>query len=591
MAPKLEDQRIAIDPTSGQKNEHCPRTTPFPRCDVTAPLIYVNYGLVDDYEQLRGRNRRQGSHRVWRVMVTRGAAFKPSWRRSTEPWDALFFPIRLTYGFREDAVFPMDPCVRPRRAARPACSMRRSTPGDPLTPGVGATADAKRLKREDAASLAKFPLFPFYGDAQLCWRHWRTRGAGKLARSAAFDLSHWALDYKGFTCSSRINWDLKPVNDVIATMRGSEEPDVWILRANHHDGWVNGAAVQISGQVALLEEARALGQLPNPAGSRSAPSSIARGWRRADAAGLNRMGWEHAEELKAHAAIYINSDGNDRGYLAAAGSHSLEPLVNQVARAIDDPETHATVWSRWQAGALVSGTVQAQKEATARATCRIGELGSGSDFQLSSTAWELLRSMCPMEAKTMTAFTTPFYDDFYWYTALCRHQFRLWRALAQTNGTLVLRMAQADCFLRFSHWQIRCTRHKRIEGAARNAAHRAEQRKAALNANAYALTRTPGIRWSFRCVGDSALPNFAAPRKALTALDKAAAHFSQPVQKQAVRRAGRTPEALTKARAGRAQAHQPRRIARRPWMQHLIYAPGWYTGLRMQKRFRVRAKP
>ena len=95
---------------------------------------------------------------------------------------------------------------------RPAQGVQRGSvldaplyPGDPLTPGVGATADAKRLKREDAASLAKIPTLPIsYADAQpLLAALGRARRAGKLARSAAFDLSHWALAPQRFICSSR----------------------------------------------------------------------------------------------------------------------------------------------------------------------------------------------------------------------------------------------------------------------------------------------------------------------------------------------------------------------------------------------------
>jgi N-acetylated-alpha-linked acidic dipeptidase len=380
---KLEEPTLAIDPTSGQKNEQLPTYNAYsPDGDVTAPLIYVNYGLVDDYEQLA----RQGIDVKGAIVLARYGhswrGIKPKLAAEHGAVGCLIFSDPADDGFREDAVFPDGP-MRPSQGVQRGSVLDAPLyPGDPLTPGVGATADAKRLKREDAASLAKIPTLPIsYGDAQPLLAALAGPVAPESWRGAL------PLTYRIGPSTTKVhlqlafNWDLKPVNDVIATMRGSEEPDVWILRANHHDGWVNGAADPISGQVALLEEARALGQLAQ-SGWKPKRTIIYCSWDGEEPMLLGSTEWaeEHAEELKARAAIYINSDGNDRGYLAAAGSHSLEPLVNQVARAIDDPETHATVWSRWQAGALVSGTVQAQKEATSRGDLRIGALGSGSDF-------------------------------------------------------------------------------------------------------------------------------------------------------------------------------------------------------------------
>ena len=583
---KLEEPTLAIDPTSGQKNEQLPTYNAYsPDGDVTAPLIYVNYGLVDDYEQLA----RQGIDVKGAIVLARYGhswrGIKPKLAAEHGAVGCLIFSDPADDGFREDAVFPDGP-MRPSQGVQRGSVLDAPLyPGDPLTPGVGATADAKRLKREDAASLAKIPTLPIsYGDAQPLLAALAGPGAPESWRGAL------PLTYRIGPSTTKVhlqlafNWDLKPVNDVIATMRGSEEPDVWILRANHHDGWVNGAADPISGQVALLEEARALGQLAQ-SGWKPKRTIIYCSWDGEEPMLLGSTEWaeEHAEELKAHAAIYINSDGNDRGYLAAAGSHSLEPLVNQVARAIDDPETHATVWSRWQAGALVSGTVQAQKEATSRGDLRIGALGSGSDFSAFLDHLGIASLDVSYGGEDNDGIYHSIYDDFYWYTHFADTSFVYGRALAQTNGTLVLRMAQAD-LLPYDFAALADTLHtytSELKALLETRRTEAEERKAALNANAYALTSDP--RHPLAPPAALETPpylNFAPLENALTALDKAAAHFSQ-ARAEAIGKD--VPAARLKAlNEELAQAERkltsPQGLPRRPWMQHLIYAPGWYTG-------------
>ena len=583
---KLEEPTLAIDPTSGQKNEQLPTYNAYsPDGDVTAPLIYVNYGLVDDYEQLA----RQGIDVKGAIVLARYGhswrGIKPKLAAEHGAVGCLIFSDPADDGFREDAVFPDGP-MRPSQGVQRGSVLDAPLyPGDPLTPGVGATADAKRLKREDAASLAKIPTLPIsYGDAQPLLAALAGPVAPESWRGAL------PLTYRIGPSTTKVhlqlafNWDLKPVNDVIATMRGSEEPDVWILRANHHDGWVNGAADPISGQVALLEEARALGQLAQ-SGWKPKRTIIYCSWDGEEPMLLGSTEWaeEHAEELKARAAIYINSDGNDRGYLAAAGSHSLEPLVNQVARAIDDPETHATVWSRWQAGALVSGTVQAQKEATSRGDLRIGALGSGSDFSAFLDHLGIASLDVSYGGEDNDGIYHSIYDDFYWYTHFADTSFVYGRALAQTNGTLVLRMAQAD-LLPYDFAALADTLHtytSELKALLETRRTEAEERKAALNANAYALTSDP--RHPLAPPAALETPpylNFAPLENALTALDKAAAHFSQ-ARAEAIGKD--VPAARLKAlNEELAQAERkltsPQGLPRRPWMQHLIYAPGWYTG-------------
>jgi N-acetylated-alpha-linked acidic dipeptidase len=380
------------------------------------------------------------------------------------------------------------------------------------------------------------------------------------------------------------NWDLKPVNDVIATMRGSEEPDVWVLRANHYDGWVNGAEDPISGQVALLEEARAIGQLAQT-GWKPKRTIIYMSWDGEEPMLLGSTEWaeQHAEELRKHAAIYINSDTNDRGYLAAQGSHTLEPLVNQVAQSIQDPETHSSVWQRWQAATLLFGEPQDRKDATTRPDLRIGALGSGSDFSTFIDHLGIASLNVSYEGEDPSGIYHSIYDDFYWYTHFSDTTFAYGRAMAQTDGTLVLRMAQAD-LLPYDFAALADTLHvytgelKALLEARRT---EAAERKAELALNAFNLTNDP----KRPMVAPPALEtppflNFAPLDNALAALDKASAHYSKARDEAAGKAlpAGTLKTLNEELAVAERKLNNPQGLPRRPWMQNLIYAPGWYTG-------------
>ncbi|MGH9617396.1 MAG: M28 family peptidase, partial [Acidobacteriaceae bacterium] len=318
---RLQEPPFAVDPTSNQQDEQLPTYNAYsPDGDVTAPLVYVNYGLVEDYEQLA----RYGISVKGKIVIAR---YGKSWRGIKPKLAAehgaigcIIYSDPADDGYDVNQVYPDGPM-------RPAQGVQRGSvldaplyPGDPLTPGIGATANAKRLNVKDAPSIAKIPVLPIsYGDAQPLLAalqgpavpaNWRGGLPITYRIGPSIQKVHLKLAF---------NWDLKPVYDVVATMRGSEQPDVWVLRGNHHDAWVNGADDPLSGQVALLEEARAIGQLA-AAGWRPKRTIIYLSWDGEEPMLLGSTEWaeEHAAELRKHAAIYINSDGNERGYLFAS---------------------------------------------------------------------------------------------------------------------------------------------------------------------------------------------------------------------------------------------------------------------------------
>ena len=176
------------------------------------------------------------------------------------------------------------------------------------------------------------------------------------------------------------DWSLKTIYDVVAMMKGSTYPDQWVMRGNHHDGWVFGAADPLSGHIAMMAEAKAIGALAKT-GWRPKRTLVYLSWDAEEPMLLGSTEWAetHADELKQKALVYINSDGNGRGFLGVEGSHSLQHLVNRVAADVTDPETGVSVATRLRARMQVVAPLpgRTRRHATTprappmrRATCR-----------------------------------------------------------------------------------------------------------------------------------------------------------------------------------------------------------------------------
>jgi len=381
---KLQEPAVAQDPTSNQQSEQLPTYNAYSiDGDVTAPLIFVNYGIPEDYEQLA----RLGVSAKGAIVI---AKYGHSWRGIKPKVAAehgavgcLIYSDPNEDGFKQGETFPVG-------AWRPRDGVQRGSvaddpifPGDPLTPGVGATKDAKRLDIKDSPVITKIPVLPIsYGDAepllaalggQVAPRAWRG-GLGVTYRIGPGPAKvHLKI---------RSNWDLKTIYDVIGKIPGGSDADQWIIRGNHHDAWVNGAEDPISGLVAEMEEARSMGELVKQ-GWKPKRTIIFCAWDAEEPGliGSTEFAEEHADELKKHAVVYVNSDTNGRGYFGAEGSHSLERFINDVARDIQDPETKLSVWKRAQLRQIGRpDDISERQEARSRPDLRIGPLGSGSDY-------------------------------------------------------------------------------------------------------------------------------------------------------------------------------------------------------------------
>ncbi len=347
---KLQEPPLAVDPTSSQTAEQLPTYNAYSKDgDVTGPLVYVNYGVREDYEQLE----RMGVSVKGAIVIARyGGAWrgiKPKVAAEHGAVGCIIYSDPRDDGFFEGQYFPDGP-FRPSDGVQRGSVMDTDYPGDPLTPGTGATKDAKRLEITEAKTITTIPVLPVsWGDAQPLLAAIAGQVVPDGWRGALPITYHVGPGPAKVHLVMKSNWDIKPIYDVIAKIPGSDAPDEWVIRGNHHDAWVNGAEDPISGMTAVLEEARSLGELLKQ-GWKPKRTIIYCAWDGEEPGllGSTEFVEEHGAELNQHAVVYINSDSNARGYLFASGSHTLQTVVNAVARDVQDPETKLTVQRRAQ---------------------------------------------------------------------------------------------------------------------------------------------------------------------------------------------------------------------------------------------------
>jgi N-acetylated-alpha-linked acidic dipeptidase len=587
---KLQEPIVTVDPTSSQQAEQVPTYNAYSADgDVTAPLVYVNYGVPEDYEMLE----RLGISVKGAIVIAR---YGHSWRGIKPKVAAEHGAVGcLLYSDpRDDGYFEGD--VFPQGAYRPLDGAQRGSvadgplyPGDPLTPGVGATKDAKRLAVKDSPVITKIPVLPIsYGDAQPLLAALAGPVAPKEWRGGLAQTYHIGPGPAKVHLKVESNWDLKTIYDVIAKIPGGEFPGQWIIRGNHHDAWVNGAEDPISGQVAMLEEARGLGELLKQ-GWKPKRTIIYCAWDGEEPGLLGSTEWveTHGDELRQHAAVYINTDSNGRGFLSAEGSHSLERFINDVARDIVDPETKLTVWKRAQLRAITEApSKKERKELRQRADLRIGALGSGSDWAAFLDHEGIASLNLGYYGESGGGIYHSIYDDFYWYTHFADIDFVYGRALAQTGGTAVMRFADAD-LLPYDFTDFADTIHKyvkELKKLLKDKQEFAEERNQELEEGA--LTAAADPKKTFVPPPKEEIPphlNFAPLENATDALTRSAEDYEKALAQTQKDGAWDVSQAsLNKVNAMLIQSERkltsPQGLKGRSWYRHMIYAPGAYTG-------------
>ena len=444
---KLNEPTLKEDSTSGQQDEQLPTYNAYSiDGDVTAPLVYVNYGVPADYEILE----RQGIDVKGKIVISRyGGSWrgiKPKVAAEHGAVGCIIYSDPKNDGFYQGDVYPKGAWRNENGVQRGSVMDMPVHPGDPLTKGIGATKGAKRIDRKDADTLTKIPVLPIsYSDALPLLKNMDGAVVPDAWRGALPLTYHFGGKTPTVHLKLEFNWDIKPIFDVIAKMSGSERPDEWIIRGNHHDGWVNGADDPLSGQVAMMEEARCIAELAKT-GWKPKRTIVYCAWDAEEEGLIGSTEWveTHAVELQQKAAVYINTDSNGRGFLGMGGSHTLEKFINEVGKDIPDPQVKMSVWERARAQQIVDGSPAQRQEAMSRGDLRIGALGSGSDFTPFLQHLGIASLNLGFGGEDGGGSYHSIYDSFDNYTRFIDPNFAYGVALSKVCGHSVLRLADAD---------------------------------------------------------------------------------------------------------------------------------------------------
>jgi N-acetylated-alpha-linked acidic dipeptidase len=584
----LKEVPLKEDKASGQVDEQlAPYNVYSIDGDVTADLVYVNYGIPADYDELD----RLGIDVRGKIVIAR---YGGGWRGIKPKVAAEHGAIGcLIYSDpKEDGYYVGD--VYPQGAWRNEFGVQRGSvvdmpviPGDPSTPFVGATPEAKRLPLEEIKVLTKIPVLPIsYHDALPLLRGLAGPVAPNPWKGALPIPYHVGPGPAKVHLKLAFNWDFKSIYDVIAMIRGSVYPDQWIIRGNHHDGWVNGAEDPLSGQAATIEEAKALGALVR-SGWKPKRTLVYCAWDAEEPGLIGSTEWveTHADELRQKAVAYINTDSNARGFLFMDGSHSLQHFINDVARDIVDPEKNVSVWQRANAARLLASPPEERQEFRSRKDLKIGALGSGSDYTAFLQHLGIASLNIGYGGENEGGAGHSIYDTFDHYLRFGDPTFAYEVTLAQTAGHAVLRLADADILpfdfsdfaetvSEYADQLIKLTQTMREETL---------ELDRTLSENAFVLAADP--QKTMRAPqSQSPVPylNFAPLENALSRLKiiasdyrKAADDLKTGGKKLSDDRRKSLNEILFKTERA---LTNPEGLKGRPWYIHEIYAPGLYTG-------------
>ena len=581
---KLEEPTLKEDKTSGQKSEQLPSYNAYSADgDVTAELVFVNHGIPADYEELE----QMGIDVKGKIVI---AKYGGSWRGIKPKVAAEHGAIGcLIYSDPEDDGYARGD-VYPEGAFRPKNGVQRGSvmdmpfyPGDPLTPGVGATKDAKRLDRNDAITIMKIPVLPIsYEDAlpllqslggQVVPASWRGALPITYHVGPGKDKVHLKLQF---------NWDIKPLYDVIAKLPGSELPDEWIIRGNHHDAWVNGADDPLSGIVSELDEARAIGELAKK-GFELKRTLVYCAWDGEEPGVIGSTEWteDHQNELRKKAVFYLNTDGNSRGFIGAAGSHSLEPFFNEIANDVIDPQTGVSIKERKYASDMVAADKTARAKMSGNKNIKLGALGAGSDWSGFLQFLGVASLNLGFGGEGQGGEYHSIYDSYDHFIKFKDPGFQYGIALSKTAGRAMMRMANADVlpFDVNSFYKTVADYVTELKTLLDNTRTETDQENNMIRDKLFDLAKDPTKNYQTPKMKDE-VPylNFSDLENAMEQLKNNTEEF----QKQ-YGSATRLPIEKQKELNGilykvERSLINEKGLPRRPWYKHQIYAPGYYTG-------------
>ena len=577
----LKEPALKEDATSGQADQ-----LPTYNCwsadgDVNAELVFVNYGLPEDYETLakygidvKGKIVIAKYGRSWR-------GIKPKVAQEHGAIGCLIYSDPQDDGYGAGDVYPAGPFKNKYGVQRGSIMDMVIYPGDPSTPNYASVDGAPRVDHNNAENLLKIPVLPIsYSDAAPLLQDMAGPVAPKSWRGGLPFTYHIGPSKSKVHLKLDFDWKLRPAYNVIAMIQGSQYPDQWVIRGNHHDAWVNGANDPVSGMAAELEEAQAIGALVK-SGWKPKRTLVYCAWDAEEEGLMGSVEWveEHAASLQAKAVAYINSDGNGRGFLGAEGSHAFTGLITDISKSIQDPQTGVTVFERQRASrATEASTTAAKKEILNSTSYPLGAMGSGSDYSSFIQHVGIPSLNIGFGGENEGGEYHSIYDSYDHYSKYKDPGFVYGVTLAQTAGRAALRLSEADA-LPFDFTAL----HKTVKGYINELMNNVEQMREKakvenelVNTKAYAVAADPteGLKLP-TIVADVPYIDFASILNALTRLEKSA---QQVEQIKANADAQKLAAINAKIYAAEQSLLMTNGLPRRPWYKHSLYAPGFYTG-------------
>ena len=540
--------------------------------DVEAELVFVNYGIPKDYEELE----KLGIDVKGKIVI---AKYQGSWRGIKPKLAAekgaigcIIYSDPKDDGYVQGDVYPKGAFKNKTGVQRGSVMDMPTYPGDVLTPGYAATKDAKRLDRKDAPTITKIPVLPIsYEDAQPLLAALEGQVAPEAWRGGLPITYHIGPGPAKVHLKLEFDWQLKPAHNVIATMKGSEYPDQWVMRGNHHDAWVHGANDPVSGMVALMEEARAIGELAKK-GNKPKRTLVYCAWDAEEPGLIGSTEWveDHKKELQAKVVAYVNTDGNGRGFLAAGGSHTLQAMVGEVAEAVTDPQKGVSIKERRSAANMLSGGTE---------DFELYALGSGSDYTPFIQHAGIASLNLGFGGEDDGGEYHTIYDTYPHYKRFKDPNFAYGVALANTAGRITLRLANADVLpFEFKQW------HETISGYLNEIMKSTEDMRSAVekhnrmvDKNVFELASDPTTPFK------KPLKKATVPYIDFTPLQNALVDLKlsiETISKMDIAKLSLEQRNLLNKKMMRLEQAltYEEGLPRRSWFKHQIYAPGFYTG-------------
>lgn len=579
----LKEPSLKEDATSNQQDQLPTYNAWSADGDVTAELVFVNYGMPADYDELE----KYGIDVKGKIVI---AKYGRSWR-GIKPKVAyehgaigcIIYSDPKDDGYYQGEVYPKGAFKNEFGVQRGSVMDMVIYPGDPLTPGIGATENAKRLDRKDAVTILKIPVLPIsYHDAKPLLEALDGPVAPDDWRGALPITYHIGPGKAKVHLKVEFDWQLKPAYDVVAMMKGSEYPDEWVIRGNHHDAWVNGAGDPVSGLAAELEEAKAIGELVKN-GWKPKRTLVYCAWDGEEPGLLGSTEWveDHATELQQKTVAYINSDGNGRGFLGAEGSHALENLVDEISKNVIDPQTKVSVYERRKAADVVrAATIKTKKDALNKKIFPLAALGAGSDYSAFIQHLGIPSISLGYGGEDPGGEYHSIYDSYDNYRRFKDSTFDYGVALSKTAGRAALRLANADV-LPFDFRSL----YKTINNYVNELTALTDQTREnttfendLIKSKQYNLATDPTKKIKIP-IAKTEVPylDFSPLQNALNTLEKSTNQLANVWEKSLASTTNH--DALNKSLyQAEQQLLSVNGLPRRPWFKHTIYAPGFYTG-------------